>query len=320
VNPDYAAAPWIEGRGRAAVVFDDHDSDDDGVLDRFQVRDCDDSGDDGIAFDFEDATDASFRIRRDGLPPGTPGTGMDLFASGNSGGVPLTIGRLSMPMDPLTMVHALAASEGPFAGGAHLRLWLAGAPVFEGPLPGDATVDALPERVRVTGDGFLGGWPAPVGFALGGGPFAADSFEVVPEAGPALHLEVRVNRIEMAFADVPAVWVEAARIHPAVVPVSVHAGAGPLRFALDVLGPNPVRGRVDFALLLPDAGQVHAAVYDLAGRRVARLADGAFTAGTHRLTWDGTDDRGRATAAGVYFVRVTNGRADARIVRFVRVR
>lgn len=36
------------------------------------------------------------------------------------------------------------------------------------------------------------------------------------------------------------------------------------------------------------------------------LSDGKyFTAGSHQLTWDGTDDTGRTQPSGVYFFRVT---------------
>ena len=54
-------------------------------------------------------------------------------------------------------------------------------------------------------------------------------------------------------------------------------------------------------------------VYDVAGRRVATLAAGHHRAATHRITWDGRDGRGRATAAGIYFVRLVAG--DASITR-----
>ena len=42
---------------------------------------------------------------------------------------------------------------------------------------------------------------------------------------------------------------------------------------------------------------------DLAGRRLAVLAEGEFLPGPHRLTWGGQDASGHALAAGVYLVR-----------------
>ena len=45
------------------------------------------------------------------------------------------------------------------------------------------------------------------------------------------------------------------------------------------------------------------AVYDLAGRRVATLAQGQYDAGEHLVRWDG-NGRGGPVGAGVYFIRV----------------
>ena len=47
-----------------------------------------------------------------------------------------------------------------------------------------------------------------------------------------------------------------------------------------------------------------AAVYDLAGRRVATLVTGAHPGGEHRLAWDARDDHGHSVAPGVYFYRM----------------
>jgi flagellar hook assembly protein FlgD len=49
-------------------------------------------------------------------------------------------------------------------------------------------------------------------------------------------------------------------------------------------------------------------LYDLAGRLVkSLLAEAPLEAGRHNVTWDGTDDRGRAVAAGVYLYRLQAG-------------
>ena len=50
-------------------------------------------------------------------------------------------------------------------------------------------------------------------------------------------------------------------------------------------------------------------LYDVSGRLVRTLADGDLAAGEQRLRWDGNDDRGRALASGVYYLRVET--ADA---------
>ena len=57
----------------------------------------------------------------------------------------------------------------------------------------------------------------------------------------------------------------------------------------------------------PQAGPVSLRVYDLAGRLVRTLADGRVPVGADSATWDGTDDRGRAVASGVYHYRLQQG-------------
>jgi hypothetical protein len=50
------------------------------------------------------------------------------------------------------------------------------------------------------------------------------------------------------------------------------------------------------------ADNVELAVVDITGRRLRHLASGAFSAGTHELTWDGLDDSGGAAPSGAYFI------------------
>ena len=49
------------------------------------------------------------------------------------------------------------------------------------------------------------------------------------------------------------------------------------------------------------------AVYDLAGRRQAVLADGEYPAGTNHVDWGGTGPDGVAVKAGMYFYRFRAG-------------
>ncbi len=81
--------------------------------------------------------------------------------------------------------------------------------------------------------------------------------------------------------------------------------------------PNPARGDVSFALDVPSAGEVAVEVFDLAGRRVASVARGAFEAGVHALSWNARDDRGAPAPSGVYLVRATGPgfRSVRRVVR-----
>jgi len=80
--------------------------------------------------------------------------------------------------------------------------------------------------------------------------------------------------------------------------------------------PNPARGTTRFDLSLPTPGHVKVEAYDVMGRRVRTLADGPRQSGPSDLTWDLTDDNGRALAAGVYMVRAKLGGTeyDRRVV------
>jgi hypothetical protein len=81
--------------------------------------------------------------------------------------------------------------------------------------------------------------------------------------------------------------------------------AAPTSFALAAPRPNPLRGTTSIGFDVPVAGSpVNVSVYDITGRLVTTLVDGAQPAGRHRITWDGRDDAGREVVSGVYFVRM----------------
>jgi len=71
--------------------------------------------------------------------------------------------------------------------------------------------------------------------------------------------------------------------------------------------PNPFNPKTTVSFALARAGRLEVHIYDLGGRRVRRLWDGLQAAGSHELEWDGTDDRGRQLASGVYFLRFRAG-------------
>jgi hypothetical protein len=52
------------------------------------------------------------------------------------------------------------------------------------------------------------------------------------------------------------------------------------------------------------AGPVQLDIYDVSGHRVRGLVNGNFTAGRHRILWDGRDDHGHTAASGIYFYRL----------------
>jgi len=67
--------------------------------------------------------------------------------------------------------------------------------------------------------------------------------------------------------------------------------------------PNPFNLVVRCDFSLSRAGHVRAGVWDLAGRRIATLADGWYAAGRYPLIWDGRSAE-RTVPAGTYLLRV----------------
>ena len=71
--------------------------------------------------------------------------------------------------------------------------------------------------------------------------------------------------------------------------------------------PNPFNPHTEIRFTLPAPGQVHLAVYDVAGEIVSVLISGFYEAGDHAVVWDGTDGRGRNLPSGVYHAKLRAG-------------
>jgi len=145
----------------------------------------------------------------------------------------------------------------------------------------------------------------------GDGDFAAAQYfatELEPELCAALDLTADAKP-ELLVAcrnagDTPrfAVHLNQSEVTQTAVP-----GAGPLALALGPAAPNPFSARTSFALALPAAAAVSMSIVDVQGRLVRSLLEGALSAGSHALHWDGRDAQGQAAPAGVYFVRANIG-------------
>ncbi len=68
--------------------------------------------------------------------------------------------------------------------------------------------------------------------------------------------------------------------------------------------PNPFNPLINARFTLSQGAEVTAGIYDLAGRKVAVLAEGWHEAGDHGLQWDGRN-KGRPVSAGVYLIRIS---------------
>ncbi len=71
--------------------------------------------------------------------------------------------------------------------------------------------------------------------------------------------------------------------------------------------PNPFNPSVTVEFDVPRPSYVAADIFDVTGRRLLRLVNGAFPAGTHARVWDGRDDSQQPVAAGIYVVRLVVG-------------
>jgi hypothetical protein len=82
--------------------------------------------------------------------------------------------------------------------------------------------------------------------------------------------------------------------------------AGHPGYAFAGMAPNPAGGNMAITYRLGAPGRTTIAIYGLAGRLVAKLADGPLPAGEGRIEWDAT-----GLPAGVYYCRITSGEWSA---------
>ena len=101
-------------------------------------------------------------------------------------------------------------------------------------------------------------------------------------------------------------WFGPARAEPA----SFVAG-----LVLAGIRPNPCNPDFTATVSLARAQHLFAAVFDLRGRRIATLADGAASSGEHELRWNGRTADGRDAPSGTYLLRLAG--EDAVVVRRV---
>ncbi len=77
--------------------------------------------------------------------------------------------------------------------------------------------------------------------------------------------------------------------------------------AAHLSAPNPFLAGSKIMLTLARPGRTVLKVYDATGRLVRTLDAGQLASGSHRLEWDGKDQRGLNVQAGVYFCRMLAG-------------
>jgi hypothetical protein len=75
--------------------------------------------------------------------------------------------------------------------------------------------------------------------------------------------------------------------------------------------PNPFSTQTRIDYQINKGGIVRLSIFTPAGRFVADLVDGYIEPGTHTVTWNGQDSRGRDMGSGIYYYRLVTGSASS---------
>ncbi len=79
--------------------------------------------------------------------------------------------------------------------------------------------------------------------------------------------------------------------------------------AADILNyPNPFNPSTRVSFNLNEAAKVNIQVYNVRGQLVKTLHNGPLAAGSHSLTWDGSDMNKRTASSGIYLLRLFDGK------------
>jgi hypothetical protein len=75
--------------------------------------------------------------------------------------------------------------------------------------------------------------------------------------------------------------------------------------------PNPFSGSTTIRFSAPPGQRTAVDIYDVAGRRVARVFEGEIATRGNAVSWDGTNARGRRVASGVYVCMLRSSEVSA---------
>lgn len=81
----------------------------------------------------------------------------------------------------------------------------------------------------------------------------------------------------------------------------------PTEFALRQNYPNPFNPTTSIEFDMPSAADVKLVVYDVTGRKVRTLVNGALDEGYKNVVWNGRDDLGNSISTGLYIYRIQAG-------------
>jgi hypothetical protein len=102
-------------------------------------------------------------------------------------------------------------------------------------------------------------------------------------------------------------------------PLAVGASTAPGAVQLASPRPSPFMHETSLRYFLERPGRVRLGIYDVAGNRVAMLADGIEGPGWHTLVWKALDQGGKRIGPGVFYARL-EARGETRHQKLILIR
>ena len=93
----------------------------------------------------------------------------------------------------------------------------------------------------------------------------------------------------------------------------------PEEFSISKAYPNPFNPKVNFDLDLKSKGKLNINIFDILGRKIKEIENSEFSAGTYRISWDGSNNLGKTVSSGTYFVFISfNENSSAQKLMFIK--
>ncbi len=149
--------------------------------------------------------------------------------------------------------------------------------------------------------------PLEIHFGLGAGT-RVDTLRIVwPDGRESIRTDLKANRqLQVSYPELP-------------MSIAADGQALPEVLTLFPNFPNPFNAQTVINYHLPEASPVEFSIYNVTGQRIRHIVAAAERSGHHSITWDGTDDAGRAVATGIYMYQLSTGR-DVRTSRLLLVK